>query len=118
MPKRPSTTQGRVSKTSANPKALTASNIVALKREISTSTRQPLQELNNPPPARSARKDTCNALDGFQENALIRWIREVKELHCVPTESQISKSASQIHKRDGNTTVPVLDFSICQTPPK
>jgi hypothetical protein len=63
-----------------------------------------LQEVNNPP-ASSARKDICNALDGFQEIALIRWIREVKELHCVPTESQVFKSASQLHKRDHNTTV-------------
>jgi hypothetical protein len=104
MPKGASTTHGRVSKASAKSQSLNAANIVALKREINTSARQPLQEVNNPP-TRSARKATCNALDGFQENALIRWIREVKELYWLPTDSQISRSASQIHKRDCNNTV-------------
>ncbi|KAJ5370482.1 uncharacterized protein N7496_006574 [Penicillium cataractarum] len=83
MPKGPSTPPGRVSKTSMKPKSFTASNIVALKREISTSTPQPLQEVNNPPPVRSLVK------------ALATHLMASKKTRC----------ASQLHKRDGNTTI-------------
>lgn len=116
MPKGLMLSHGRLSKSSTKPQTLNASNIVALKREVHTSLRQPLQQVNNPPaPARSAGKATSNAFDGFQENALIRWIREVKELYALPTNSQIFRSACQIHKRDRNNTVlkQTCDFSVC-----
>ncbi|CEJ58917.1 hypothetical protein PMG11_07559 [Penicillium brasilianum] len=115
MPKGPSTTQGRVSKTSAKPKALNASNIVALKREISTCTRQPLQEVNNPP-ARSARKDTCNALDGFQENALIHPIWRLFSIGSYLVIQESSIEGEQLDYRYVIDDIP--DFTELHESPK
>lgn len=69
------------------------------------TTCQPLQEVNNlPPPVRTAGKATSNGLNDDQENELLRWIRQVKELYALPTKTQIVRSANQTHKRDRNNT--------------
>ena len=100
MPKGPNATNGRVSKTSAPTRSLNEPNIAALEREITAPTDQ--VQLNSVP-ARPARV-APNTLDGVQENTLIQWIRQVKELFALPMGPLITTSANHILNRDGNDT--------------
>ncbi|OQE32809.1 hypothetical protein PENFLA_c001G05367 [Penicillium flavigenum] len=100
MPRGSNSTNGRVSKTSAPTRSLNEPNIAALEREIAAPNDQVQHQLNSPVahPARVA----PNTLDGTQENTLIQWIRQVKELFSLPMRPLIVTSATQILNGDGN----------------
>lgn len=92
-------TNGRVSKTSAPTRSLNEPNIATLGREIAAPNDQVQHQLNSPAhPARVA----PNTLDGAQENTLIQWIRQVKELFSLPMRPLIVTCATQILNGDGN----------------
>ncbi|KAK4870570.1 hypothetical protein LT330_004918 [Penicillium expansum] len=82
MPRGPNSTNGRVSKTCVLLRSLNGANIAALEREIATPDDQVQHQLNSPPtrPARVA----PNTLDDVQVNILVEWIRQEKELFCLP----------------------------------
>lgn len=103
MPRGPSSTDGRVSKTSAHARSLNEPNIAALEREFDAPNDQFRHRLNSHP-ARPARIAAPKTLDDAQENALIQWIRQAKELFSLPTAPQITISANQVLSRDGNNT--------------
>jgi hypothetical protein len=75
-------------------------NIAALEREIAAPDDQVQHQLNSAAahPARVA----PNTLDEAQENTLIQWIRQVKELFSLPMRPLIVTSATQILNGDGN----------------
>jgi hypothetical protein len=106
MPEGHGSTDGRVSKTSGHARSLNESNIAALERELDAPGDQLRHRLNSRPP-RSAREAASKTLDDAQENVLIRWIQQVKELSSLPTATQITTSANQILNLDRNNTTTI-----------
>ncbi|KAJ5610936.1 hypothetical protein N7510_007655 [Penicillium lagena] len=106
MPEGHSSTDGRVSKTSGRIQSFNESNIAALERELDAPDDQLRHRLNSHP-ARSARVAAPRTLDDAQENILIQWIQQVKELSSLPTATQITTSANQILNLDRNNTTTI-----------
>lgn len=96
MPRRPNSTNGRVSKASEKAPQLNASNVTALEHELDAPNDQ--VQKNTRPKAGGA---AARTLDEEQEKLLIEWIRRVKALYSVPTAVQITTSANQILSLNG-----------------
>ena len=61
----------------------------------------------NGQPSRSERPPTNSALDRNQEQALIRWIRQLDDLYIPPTPKLVEQQASEIlqHQTDASQSV-------------
>ncbi|KXG47416.1 uncharacterized protein PGRI_012860 [Penicillium griseofulvum] len=105
---------GRVYKTSVAAHRLNGPQIARLEQEIVELERQiavridQVQELAKmpPPPPRSENsagvaRVAPKTLNDVQENVLVQWIRQVKELFALPMGPLITTSATQILNRDG-----------------